>query len=245
MLLHPLLAGVPPAVRMQVARFVQLRHCQRNEVLLHVDEPRDFLYAVASGLIRVVAPRGTDETEWTTTDFLGINSIYLDAPRGLGTSGSSMTALVAVVPSAVYTLPLRVLLHLCEQHPSVPLKLLELQLDVARGLRHHVARLDTLPAQEMVGSVLEDLARIAPTGNNSVSKRISQSVIASFAGLSRGVVNKAIKDMEELGRLSKSGDSIQINLPAHINPSASGLRVRPQARGKNDQARGAPNFGES
>lgn len=218
MLIHPLLSGVPPAVRMQVAPFVRLRHFRRNEVLLHVDEPRDFLYAVASGLIRVAVPRGADEMEWTTTDFLGINSIYLDAPRGLGASGCSTTALVAVLPSAVYTLPVRVLLRLCEQHPSVALKLVGLQLDVASALRRHVARLDTLPAQEMVGSVLEDLARLAPEGNNSVSKRVSQSVIASYAGLSRGVVNKAINDMEEMGRLSKSGNSIRINESAKDTP---------------------------
>lgn len=212
MLIHPLLSEVPQGVRQQLMRFVELRHFRKNDVVLLTGQPAFSMYCVASGLLRVGLPTdATARAELITTNFLRVNDIYLSGPLAQADRPNiSELTLVAALPSAVYVLPMDIVRGLCTQYPSISMALVDISLERANMLRRQLRRRSTLSAEKMVARVLHELTQLAPQGTRAFSKRISQALIASYTGLSRGVVNKVINDLEQRGQLRRSGDSIQL-----------------------------------
>lgn len=67
-----------------------------------------------------------------------------------------------------------------------------------------------LPAEDLVMRVLYQLTRLAPVGPGGYDKRITQSVIASYSGLSREMVNKIMRTMESRGLVRRDEDGIHV-----------------------------------
>lgn len=207
MYIHPLLSAVPSRAREALIRLIKLRHFRRNEVVLNASDSIDALYCVGSGLLRaeVHAPNGT-----VTTDLLGPDDLYLGAPLD-GPPQVSTVSLVATLPSSVYVMPLWTLLRLCDSYPTVALTLMQIQCKQILALRKQIRRRTTLTAEHLVGRVLQELTELAPEGDQAFNRRISQDVIASYAGLSRPMVNKVLKALEERGVMQREGDAVRIH----------------------------------
>jgi len=58
--------------------------------------------------------------------------------------------------------------------------------------------------------VLHQLTQLARVREGGYDKRISQSMIASYSGLSREVVNKTMRDMEQRGLLRSDAHAVHV-----------------------------------
>ena len=100
---------------------------------------------------------------------------------------------------------------LCVRHPGVAMALLGLAMKRMSMLRGQMRRVTTLPSEDLVRRVLYQLTELAPASAGGYDKRISQSLIASYSGLSREVVNKTMRDMESRGLLRRDGDAVHVS----------------------------------
>lgn len=208
MYLHPLTANLPAAEREALIKCSELRHYKRNDTLLNAGESTDQICCVASGLLRVVTPSRDQGTE-VTTEFVARNDFFFDLSIREDRY-QSMHTLVAALPSAVYFVPIAVMRGLCSRHPEVALGLLGLAMKRMSMLRAQMRRISSLPPEAVVHRVLHQLADLAPASAGGFDKRISQSVIASYAGLSREVVNKTMRGMENRGLMRRDDDALYL-----------------------------------
>lgn len=207
MYLHSLLADVPAREREAWVRKLQLQHLRRNELLLDVDDETDCVFCVASGLLRLAVP-ASDRSE-VTTDFICKDDFF--AGTGLNEASHPIDArLVAVLPSSVYRIPKPALLGMCHRHPSVAGRLIDIMLKRTSILRRQILRISSSSTEQLVQRTLHELTKLAPTDSGGYDKRITQSVIASFSGLSREKVNKTIRQMELRGLVHKDDCAVHI-----------------------------------
>ncbi|MGJ7574416.1 Crp/Fnr family transcriptional regulator [Variovorax sp. RB2P76] len=212
MSLHPLIARLPPADRLAFRELCELRPYARNETILAPNEWTRVFYWVESGLVRVVAEgrESAQEQEGVTTDFIRRHDLFVGAslhePQYRATH-----RLVAVLPCTIYLVPISALRALCEQHHDIALDLLEREISRMNVLRRQVQRVSSLSSEEMVGHVLYKMTQIAPAGSEVYDKRVTQGVIASYAGLSREVVNRTMREMERRGMLLRDAQGVHVS----------------------------------
>ncbi len=208
MYLHPLMANLPLAERTKLGESTQLNSYKRNEVVLTAGDSTDQIYCVASGLLRVVTLNPRDDSEMTT-ELIGPNDFFFDLSIREDSYRSKQT-LIAALPSSVYLVPIAEIRALCAKHPEVALGLLGLAMKRMSMLRGQFHRISMLTAEDSVLRVLQQLTRLAPAGEQGYDKRITQSVIASYSGLSREVVNKTMRDFELRGMVRRDDDGVHV-----------------------------------
>ena len=101
--------------------------------------------------------------------------------------------------------------RLCAAHPEISLKLLEMAMKRLSAMRGQLRRISSLPSEDLVGRVLHQLSQLAPSTSGGYDKRITQAVIASYAGLSREVVNKAMRNMEDRGLVRRDEHGLHVS----------------------------------
>ena len=102
------------------------------------------------------------------------------------------------------------LYRLCHKYPAITLELLELMTRRAALLRGQLRRIASSSSEKVVTRVLHELTQLAPAGTHGYDKRITQSIIASYSGLSREQVNKTIRNLESRGLIRKQDDGIEV-----------------------------------
>jgi len=224
MYLHPLLAKLPAAERDVLVQSSELRSYRRNAPVLVAGDWTDHIYCVANGLLRVVAPGGDNGMD-VTTDFIRPDDFFL-GPSLSEDSYQARQGLIAVLPTSVYLVPASALRKLCATYPEVALGLLGLSMKRMSGIRGQMRSVSSLSSEDLVSRVLHQLTYLAPAGAGSYDKRITQSVIASYSGLSREVVNKTMRDLEGRGLVRRDEDGI------HVLPPFEETVGQPRAFGK-------------
>jgi len=209
MYFHFLLSELPKDERDALIRQSKVRSCKRNEVLLTAGETSNFVYLVGSGLIRVVEVGGPDKDE-VTTDFVRSGDIYLGASLEDNSYVASST-LVAALPSVIYQIPITVVREICLKSPDFSIKLLQMVMKRIGSLRGQLRRVSAMNAEDIVRRVLHELTQLAPAEGGGFDRRISQGVIASYTGLSRSMVNRTMKDMEDRGLLERVNDGVRVD----------------------------------
>ncbi|QRF63270.1 Crp/Fnr family transcriptional regulator [Variovorax paradoxus] len=209
MYLHPLIATLPDSERALLVQSTELRDYRRNDVVLAVDQTSEHVYCVASGLLRVVVHGSDTGSEGVTTDFVSKDDFFF----GTSIKEDSFVAqstLIAALPSSVYLIPISVLRRLCTLFPQVAVGLLEPALKRISMIRGQLRRISSLSPVELVGRVLHELTHLAPAGADGYDKRITQAVIASYAGLSREGVNKAMRELENRGLVRRDDEGVHV-----------------------------------
>jgi len=209
MYLHPLLRKIPSRERLELVRHIELRAFRRNDVVMNGGEVPAQIYCVANGLLRIVVARDSPETEEVTTDFVKRDELYLVSAFD-AMQRHSRTSLVAALPSTVYVVPWSAFSGVFKRHPEVLLGLFELAVEQSARLRLRIRRVSSLASERLVGRALHELTQLAPAGDSGFDKRISQSVIASYTGLSREQVNKTMRDFEMRGALKRDSRAIKV-----------------------------------
>ena len=228
MYLHTLVAGLPQADRAALVQAAELRSYRRNETVLAVDEWTDRFYCVASGLLRVVGHGSNGDV---TTDFIRQDDFFLSSSFKEDRYQAAQT-LIAALPSSVYLIPVAVMRGLCELHPKVAMTLLGIAMKRMSMMRAQLRRISSLSSEDLVGRVLHQLTQLAPATTGGYDKRITQAVIASYSGLSREVVNKTMRNMEDRGLVRRDEYGVHVPedfaatdfemLPAEQNPAKLG-----------------------
>jgi CRP-like cAMP-binding protein len=214
MYLNPLFTNVSQAERVALVQSSQLRSYRRNEVVLAAGSSSDCVYCVASGLLRVVEHgKGRAHATNVTTDFIRQNEFFIGPSLSEDTYQAKHT-LVAALPAAVHLIPVVALRKICSSYPEVAIRLLELAIERMAVMRNQLRRMSALSTEDVVGRVLHQLTVLAPSSMGAFDKRISQSVIASYSGLSREVVNKTMRDMEQRGLVRR--DDQGVHVPANF-----------------------------
>ncbi|MDM0010509.1 Crp/Fnr family transcriptional regulator [Variovorax sp. J22G73] len=210
MYLNPIFASVPQEEREALVRSSELRSYRRNEVVLAARSSTDCIYCVSSGLLRVVGHGGgRAQPIDVTTDFIRQDEFFIGPSLAEDTVQSRQT-LVAALPSSVHLIPIAAFRRLCELYPDVATGLLDLAIKRMALMRNQLRRMSALSTGDVVSRVLHKLTVLAPASTGAFDKRISQSVIASYAGLSREVVNKTMRDMEQRGLVRRDDQGVHV-----------------------------------
>ena len=214
--LHPLIADLQPTERSALLECCELRSYKRDEILVDVDGWTDQIYCVASGLLRAVTPGRNDGME-VTTDFIRRNEFFLGPSLSEDRYKATQT-LIAALPSSVYLVPVSAIRKLCALYPVLTMGLIEHTMDRLTMMRGQLRRMSALPTETLVSRVLQELTQLAPTSSGGYDKRITQAVIASYSGLSRGAVNKAMRDLEDRGavRRDEHGNRVMVEFAARV-----------------------------
>jgi CRP/FNR family cyclic AMP-dependent transcriptional regulator len=212
MYLHSLIADLPSAERASLVQCCTLRFYKRNETVVTMDEWTDQIYCVANGLLRVVTPGHGSGAE-VTTDFIRQDDFFL-GPSFNEDRYQTVQTLVAALPSSVYLVPISAIRRLCETYPAVTLGLLGFAMKRLTMIRGQLRRISALSSEDLISRVLHQLTQLAPTSTGGYDKRITQTVIASYTGLSREVVNKTMRDLEERGLVRR--DAHGLHVPAEF-----------------------------
>ncbi|BEP62513.1 hypothetical protein GmRootV213_30670 [Variovorax sp. V213] len=199
---------LPPADRAALVKASELRSYRRNETVLAVDEWTDRFYCVASGLLRVVE-HGRGHGGDVTTEFIRRDDFFLGSSFTEDRHQATQT-LIAALPSSVYLIPIAAMRKLCERHPQLSLALLDIAMKRVGVMRGQLRRVSALSSEDLVGRVLHQLTQLAPAKTGGYDKRITQSVIASYSGLSREVVNKTMRDMENRGLVRRDDHGVHV-----------------------------------
>jgi len=209
MYLHPLIAPLPDNERASLVQSCELRNYRRNDVVLAVDQTSEHVYCVATGLLRVVVHGSTGESEGVTTDFVSKDDFFF-SPSLNDERYVAQSTLIAALPSSVYLIPISVLHRICTLYPRVAVGLLDLAVKRISMVHGQLRRISSLSPVELVGRVLHELTQLAPAGTDGYDKRITQAVIASYAGLSREGVNKAMRELENRGLVRRDEEGVHV-----------------------------------
>ncbi|MDQ0568610.1 CRP/FNR family cyclic AMP-dependent transcriptional regulator [Variovorax paradoxus] len=215
MYLHPLIASVPPDERAAFVQRIELRSYRRNEVVLGADEWTDRVYCVATGLLRVVV-QGSEDSGDVTTDFIRQDDIFLNSAL-VDERYQPGATLVAALPTSLYLVPTLELRALCDRFPAVTMGLLEVVMKRTTVLRRQIRQISSASSERLISRILHELTVLAPGTGGGYDKRITQSVIASYSGLSRMQVNKTMRDLERRGLVRR--DEHGVYVPPHFASS--------------------------
>jgi len=208
MYLNTLVSVLPAPDRAALVKASELRSYRRNETVLAVDEWTDRFYCVASGLLRVVE-HGRGNGGDVTTEFIRRDDFFLGSSFTQDRHQATQT-LIAALPSSVYLIPIAAMRKLCERHPQLSLALLDIAMKRVGVMRGQLRRVSALSSEDLVCRVLHQLTQLAPAKTGGYDKRITQSVIASYSGLSREVVNKTMRDMESRGLVRRDDHGVHV-----------------------------------
>lgn len=211
MYFHTLFSPLPQAERDALKAVTELRPYKRNQVLMEAGERCASVYCVATGLLRV-ALHSRETGEGVTTDFIQRGDFLLPQSWKADDYESPAT-IVAALPSVVYAAPIRHIRALCAKYPALAMGLLELESRRIGALRTQLRRVTTSSATKIVERVLHELTQMAPAERGGYDKRITQTLIASYSGISREMVNKTMREMESQGLVTKDAQGV------HVPPS--------------------------
>ncbi len=239
MYLHPLLASVPPNERTDFVQRIKLRSYRQKAVVLRADEWTDRVYCVANGLLRMVV-QGSGGSADVTTEFIAQDELFLGPHLSEG-GYQSEARLVTVLPSSIYHVPISELLNLCSRYPGVTMGLLELEMKRTKMFRKQVRRILSAQSERLISRILHDLTEIAPVGSGSYDKRISQEIIASYAGRTRVQVNRTMRDLESRGLVKKDEHSVHVP-PNFASSDFQELPPPEKSRSKVESSQADPSF---
>ncbi|MDQ0589454.1 Crp/Fnr family transcriptional regulator [Variovorax paradoxus] len=215
MYLHPLIASVPPDERAAFVQRIELRSYRRNEVVLGADEWSDRIYCVATGLLRVVV-QGSEDSGDVTTDFIRQDDFFLNSAL-IEERYQAGATLVAALPTSLYLVPTVEFRSLCDRYPAVTMGLLDVVMKRTTVLRRQIRQISSASSERLISRILHELTVLAPGTDGGYDKRITQSVIASYSGLSRMQVNKTMRDLERRGLVRR--DEHGVYVPPHFASS--------------------------
>lgn len=235
MYLHPLITQLPDSERALLVQSTELKNFRRNDVILAVDQRSEHVYCVGTGLLRVVVHGSDSDSEGVTTDFVSKDDFFF-SPSLKEDSYVAQATLIAALPSSVYLIPIGVLRRLCSLYPQVAVGLLEFAVKRIFMVHGQLRRISSLSPIELVGRVLHELTHLAPAGPDGYDKRITQSVIASYAGLSREGVNKAMRELENRGLVRRDDEGVHVP-PEFASTDFGNLELESERQNQKDASR--------
>ena len=121
-----------------------------------------------------------------------------------------LTGAVAHQPSVLYSIAREDFLQLMDRSPQFMRNIYQELATDARRLLLHVRSLATLDLNGRMAAMLLRLARLTADGQYLVEMPLNQEEFASWLGASRGRLNQAIHQFEDMGLIRFEGSEIVI-----------------------------------
>lgn len=201
-----LFEDLSPAELEPLARSTTLRRLARGEYLMHVGDPADEVYLVASGQLKDSIV--TEEGDEVVHMFFGAGMLIGEAGYFAGERNRVM-AVVAVERTTVLVLHRDHLDPFLQRQPRVVMRALEGLASVARRQTRLIAALSRRTLQERLLLRLVELAETNALGGDGVgiTPKISQATLAAMVGVSRENVNRALAALAADGTIRIDGGS--------------------------------------
>lgn len=214
MLVHPLFNALPEDSRRTLTQQARMVTLKKGEILAEVGQRCSDVFVVSNGKIRLDS--GDADMERAATGFLTSLDIYVEDITV--DSYAMQSTLVAVLNSTVQLVPLGLFRAIGAQHPELFIRALELVSIRAQSLRMQLRRLTTQDAEVVIGRALYELSDEGPGGLRVLNKRITQTALASYVGMSREQVNKKMREFELKGLIRRVDDGYELDAVfAHTN----------------------------
>jgi CRP-like cAMP-binding protein len=206
----PFFGGLEPAALERLAASMRSRRFRRGEVIFHVGDPGDALFAIVTGEVKISLPAETGDEAILATlrpgDVFGELSLLDGAPRSA--SAAALTATETVI------LPRDRFRDLIATETGFRDALLASIAGELRRLTTHVEELHFL---DITGRLAARLVRLAneggaPVADGSVRLRtnLTQADLAAMVGCTRQSVNKLLGQFTDDGLIRLERDGIVV-----------------------------------
>jgi CRP/FNR family cyclic AMP-dependent transcriptional regulator len=206
----PFFGGLDPAALERLAASMRSRRFRRGEVIFHIGDPGDALFAIISGEVKITLPAETGDEAILATlrpgDVFGELALLDGAPRS-----ASATALT---PTEAVVLPRDRFRELIATEAGFRDALLASIAGELRRLTTHVEELHFL---DITGRLAARLVRLAqeggtPAADGSIRLRtnLTQADLAAMVGCTRQSVNKLLGQFTDDGLLRLERDGIVV-----------------------------------
>lgn len=226
---YPIFTGLSEAELSSIAARLVKRTFARNAYLYYPGTPGLNMYLVESGLVRQFFCDNTGR------EFL----LNLIGPRSsislplLKDEQLRATGAAAQLPSVVLSLSREDLFYFMERSPQL---MRNVYVDLTNSLLKsmvHARSLASASLMERLAVILLYLWRIAQKSaapqelGDKITLPLSQTEIAGWLGASRGRLNRALSQLEQMGLLRVNGQQLQILDRSRLERMAEGL-IPPQ-----------------
>ncbi len=206
----PFFGGLDPAALERLAASMRSRRFRRGEVIFHIGDPGDALFAIISGEVKITLPAETGDEAILATlhpgDVFGELALLDGAPRSA--SASALTATETVI------LPRDRFRDLIATETGFRDAVLASIAGELRRLTMHVEELHFL---DITGRLAARLVRLAseggtPAADGSVRLRtnLTQADLAAMVGCTRQSVNKLLGQFTDDGLVRLERDAIVV-----------------------------------
>lgn len=214
MFFHPLFQPLPDDVRRTLSQRSRMVTLKKGDVLAEAGQRCADVFLVSNGKVRVDS--GDAGLPKATTGFLTAQDFFVEDVTA--DSYVLQSSLTAVLHSTVQLLPLPLLRNACLQHPQVLLAAIDLVNQRVQDLRKQLRRLTTQESEVVIGRALYELSDEGPNGRRILSRRITQTALASYVGMSREQVNKKMRELELKGLIRRVEEGYELDPAfAHTN----------------------------
>jgi CRP-like cAMP-binding protein/CheY-like chemotaxis protein len=181
----------------------KIRQIKKKQVLYYDGDTPQGVYIVLDGSIKTLklAEDGRELMTglYKTDDYLGINSLLLNAPF-------TDTA-EAMEDTAVCLLPKELVLTMLDKYPDLGRDFLKL---LAQNIHEKEEQLIELAYNSVRKRLAQVLVRLSKQSNNASEFKVSREELATMAGIATETVSRTLTDFKEEGLIEKKGAVIHI-----------------------------------
>lgn len=210
----PLLSSLDDRAQDEIAARARMKRVDPGEVIIERGGPPEALYAVATGKLKVVAPRhgGRD----ATLQILGPGDVFGEV--ALFQADGRTARVTAIEESVLMVLDRRDFLHLVASSSELSQRLLSL---MATRLRDTIAHFDATTSLEAPQRLARKLLMlfehfgVAEPEGVRLTLKLSQRDLGDLVDSTRQTVNRQLRLWHDAGLLrTDDGHLIALNLPA-------------------------------
>lgn len=193
----PLFAELAPGALSLIGAIGRVQHCGKGAVIFGEDDPRDRLYIVLAGRVKIFAGNGTRKKTLAyleKDEFFGEMSLLDREPR----SASS----VALEDSDLLVIRKKDFRALLERNPRIAV---EVMRTLSRRLRQADREIEALTFGDVLGRLAATLLDLAErygkkdTANVRITMLLSHRELAELAGTGREVVSRLMNRLKRMG----------------------------------------------
>ena len=189
----PYFSGLDPAELGSVRKYIFERPVEKGEIILLEGEPVEYLYFVASGVVKVfkTSAEGKEQILNIVRPGESFNdvSIFDDGPNPASAQ--------AMGPVVLYGIRKNELKTILQSHSEIALNVIKV---LAGQVRHYISLVEELSFKHVSGRLAKILLDYA--GDKTTPRpRLTQQEMAAMAGTAREMISRSLKALEEDGMI--------------------------------------------
>lgn len=203
----PYLSALDADELQHVLQFVFERTVERNEIIVHEDEPAGAMFFVVSGAVKM--QKTSSEGKEQILGILRPGDGFNDVPVFDGKPAPASA--IAMSKVTIYGINRADIHALMLSHPQIAMNAIQI---LAASVRRYISLVEDLSFRHVTSRVAKLLLQYAPdqakVEETEVPPRLTQQDMAGLVGTSREVVGRSLKALEEEGAIKVDRHRIAI-----------------------------------